>query len=160
MKELAPGVWVGENFRVGENATIGGKPTGTDDPRGGIEIGDNVEVGPNAVIMLGIEEPTKIGDRVAIGALCNIGHETRIENGATILNGSILAGWVRVGKNAYLAIGVRVRNQVKIGPGSFIGQGSNVVEDIPANVVAYGNPCRVIQRRRRPISYYLRRFAP
>jgi len=156
--EYAPQVWVGKDFRAGPNSTIGGNPIGVDDPQGGIEIGDKVRVGPGSVIMLGIEKPTKIGNRTAIGALCSVGHETIIEEGVTILNGSHLAGWVHVGKGAYLAFGVIVRNRVKIGPGSFIGQGSNVVEDIPANVVAFGNPCRVVRRRRRPISYYLRRW--
>jgi galactoside O-acetyltransferase len=37
---------------------------------------------------------------------------------------------------------------VSIGDNSVIGAGSVVTKDIPANVVAYGNPCKVV----RPIS--------
>ncbi len=35
---------------------------------------------------------------------------------------------------------------VTIGDGSVIGAGSVVTKDIPANVLAVGNPCRVIRR--------------
>jgi maltose O-acetyltransferase len=35
---------------------------------------------------------------------------------------------------------------VKVGDNSVIGAGSVVTGDIPANVVAAGNPCRVIKR--------------
>ena len=148
---------IGENLLVGEGTTLEGKPTGVDDPRGGLEIGDDVWIGSNSVIMLGIETPTIIGDKVKIGSLCNIGHESEIGDLVEILNGSIIAGHVSIGKGAYLGIGVRVRNRVSIGEYSLIGMGSVVVKDIPENRVAYGNPCRVESLRRHPIKYYLRR---
>lgn len=150
-------IQLGENLRIGEGSTIEGKPTGIDDPQGGIEIGNDVWIGSNSVIMLGIETPTIIGDKVKIGSLCNIGHETVIGDLVEILNGSIIAGHVSIGKGAYVGIGVRVRNRVKIGKYSFIGMGSVVVKDVPANMVAYGNPCRVVRLRRHPIKYYVRR---
>ena len=147
----------GKNLRVGGGTILEGNPTGVDDPRGGIEIGNDVWIGSNSVIMSGIEDPTIIGDNVKIGSLCNIGHETEIGDLAEILNGSIIAGHVSIGKGAYLGIGVRVRNRVSVGEYSLIGMGSVVVKDIPPNRVAYGNPCRVESWRRHPIKYYLRR---
>lgn len=50
---------------------------------------------------------------------------------------------VRIGNNVWLGAGVTVLPGVTIGDNSVIGAGSLVTRDIPANVVAYGSPCRV-----------------
>lgn len=47
--------------------------------------------------------------------------------------------------NVWLGYGVKVLKGVHIGKNSLIGAGSIVTKDIPANVVAAGNPCRVIK---------------
>jgi len=55
---------------------------------------------------------------------------------------------IRIGRNCWLGAGVIVVPGVTIGENTVIGAGSVVTKDIPANVVAVGNPCRVL----RPIS--------
>ena len=55
---------------------------------------------------------------------------------------------IRIGRNCWLGAGVIVLPGVTIGENTVIGAGSVVTKDIPANVVAVGNPCRVL----RPIS--------
>ena len=55
---------------------------------------------------------------------------------------------IRIGRNCWLGAGVIVVLGVTIGDDTVIGAGSVVTKDIPANVVAVGNPCRVL----RPIS--------
>ena len=52
---------------------------------------------------------------------------------------------VRIGKNCWLGAGVIVMPGVTIGDNTVIGAGSIVTKDIPANVVAVGNPCRVLR---------------
>ena len=52
---------------------------------------------------------------------------------------------VRIGNNCWLGAGVLVMPGVSIGDNSVIGAGSVVTKDIPANVIAVGNPCRVIR---------------
>ncbi len=52
---------------------------------------------------------------------------------------------IRIGKNCWLGAGVIVLPGVTIGDNSVIGAGSVVTKDIPANVVAVGNPCRVMR---------------
>lgn len=52
---------------------------------------------------------------------------------------------IRIGKNCWLGAGVIVLPGVTIGDNTIIGAGSIVTKDIPANVVAVGNPCRVLR---------------
>ena len=55
---------------------------------------------------------------------------------------------IRIGRNCWLGAGVIVVPGITIGDNTVIGAGSVVTKDIPANVVAVGNPCHVL----RPIS--------
>ena len=50
---------------------------------------------------------------------------------------------VHIGKNCWIGAGALIMPGVTIGDNSVIGAGSVVTKDIPANVVACGNPCRV-----------------
>lgn len=52
---------------------------------------------------------------------------------------------ITIGDNTWLGGSVTVCGGVTIGEGSVIGAGSVVVRDIPPNVFAAGNPCRVIR---------------
>lgn len=52
---------------------------------------------------------------------------------------------IRIGRNCWLGAGVIVLPGVTIGDNTVVGAGSVVTKDIPANVVAVGNPCRVLR---------------
>lgn len=52
---------------------------------------------------------------------------------------------VIIDDNVWLGYGVKVLKGVHIGKNSVIGAGSIVTKDIPANVIAAGNPCKVIK---------------
>ena len=52
---------------------------------------------------------------------------------------------VHIGKNCWLGAGVILLPGVTIGDNTVIGAGSVVTKDIPSNVVAVGNPCRVLR---------------
>lgn len=53
---------------------------------------------------------------------------------------------VHIGKNCWLGAGVVVLPGVTIGDNTVIGAGSIVTKDIPPNVVAVGNPCKVLRQ--------------
>src|SRR5690348_3867757 len=59
--------------------------------------------------------------------------------------GPELAAPITLGDNVWLGGGVIVCPGVTIGANTTIGAGSVVTRDIPANVFAVGNPCRVIR---------------
>ena len=52
---------------------------------------------------------------------------------------------VVIGENAWIGAGVIIVPGVRIGKNSVIGAGSIVTKDVPENVVAVGNPCRVLR---------------
>ena len=61
---------------------------------------------------------------------------------------------VHIGQNCWIGAGSIILPGVTIGDNTVIGAGSIVTHDIPANVVAYGSPCKVA----RPISEHDRMF--
>lgn len=52
---------------------------------------------------------------------------------------------VNIGCNCWIGAGAVIVPGVTIGDNTVIGAGSIVTKDIPSNVVAVGNPCRVIR---------------
>lgn len=57
-----------------------------------------------------------------------------------------------IGRNVWLGEGVKVLKGISIGENSVIGAGSIVTKNIPANVIAAGNPCRVIKEFKKEYS--------
>lgn len=52
---------------------------------------------------------------------------------------------VHIGKNVWIGSGVQIMPGVTIGENTIIGAGSVVTKDIPSDVVAFGNPCKVVR---------------
>ena len=52
---------------------------------------------------------------------------------------------IHIGRNCWLGSGVLVLPGITIGDNVIIGAGSVVTKDIPSNVVAVGNPCKVLR---------------
>ena len=64
---------------------------------------------------------------------------------------------VRIGRNCWIGAGAMILPGVTIGDNTVIGAGSVVNRNIPANVVAVGNPCRVLRQiGERDREYYFR----
>ena len=88
-----------------------------------ITIGDNVMLAPN-VQLYTAHHPLDVETRVAM-----------LE----------LASPITIGDNVWIGGGAIVLPGVTIGENTVIGAGSVVTKDIPANVIAAGNPCRVLR---------------
>ena len=62
---------------------------------------------------------------------------------------------VHIGENAWIGAGVVILPGVSVGRNAVIGAGSVVTKDIPDNVVAVGNPCKVVREVSERDHYYL-----
>lgn len=64
---------------------------------------------------------------------------------------------VRIGKNCWIGAGAIILPDISIGDNVVIGAGSVVTKDLPPDVVAVGNPCRVLRKiSERDREYYFK----
>ena len=62
---------------------------------------------------------------------------------------------IYIGDNVWIGAGSIILPGVRIGDNTVIGAGSVVTKDIPSNVVAVGNPCRVLREiNEQDLKYY------
>lgn len=108
-----------------------------------IKAGKNVYINVNCTI-LDCNWVT-IGDDVLIGPNVQIYTAYHPTDPEVRLTGVEMAAPITIGNNVWLGGGAIVCPGVAIGDGSTIGAGSVVTQSIPANVVAVGNPCRVVR---------------
>ncbi|MGN0154228.1 MAG: sugar O-acetyltransferase, partial [Lachnospiraceae bacterium] len=109
-----------------------------------IEVGENFYSNHNLVILDGAK--VIFGDNCFIAPNCGFytaGHALDVEQRNAGLE---IALPITVGDNVWIGGSVSVMPGVSIGEGSIIGGGSVVTKDIPAGVIAAGNPCRVIRK--------------
>ncbi len=128
-KKLGENVWIEPDFRCefGKNITIE----------------DHVYINFGCVI-LDCAEVT-IGAHALLGpniGLYTVNHAADAEER---ISGGCSGKPIRIGKNVWLGGDVKVLAGVTIGDNAIIGAGSIVTKDIPPDVIAVGNPCRVIR---------------
>lgn len=94
------------------------------------------------------------GTRIRAGAPITLGNNVRCGANTYIASTDAHSDDYRAGKdrpivledNVWLGLNVVVLKGVHIGKNSLIGANSVVTKDIPANVIAAGNPCRIIKQ--------------
>lgn len=109
-----------------------------------IALGDNVYINFDCIILdvcnVSIGNNVFIAPRVSIFAAAH-------PIDADIRNSLLEFGSpVNIGNSVWIGGNAVINPGVSIGDGSIIGSGSVVTKDIPANVIACGNPCRVIRQ--------------
>lgn len=130
-------------YKVGKNVVIASsfKIMGNID----VSIGNNTFIGHHTMIIGGKAN-------LSIGKNCDISSKVSFVMGThEIGNSERRAGKgysesIFVGDGVWIGYGAIILPGVKIGNKSIIGAGSVVVKDIPANVIAAGNPCKIIKQ--------------
>lgn len=108
-----------------------------------IEIGENFYSNHNLIILDGAK--VTIGDNVFIAPNCGIytaGHPLDIKQR---VEGLEYAYPITIGNNVWIGANVTILPGVTIGDNVTIGAGSTVTKDIPNNVLAFGNPAKIIK---------------
>lgn len=128
--------------KTGENFCI--EPSFYCDYGYNIEIGENFYANHNTVILDCAK--VKFGDNVFIGPNCGFYTAAHPLDAETRNTGQEYAKPITVGNNVWIGGNVCVMPGVTIGDNCVIGGGSVVTKDIPSDVVAVGNPCRVLKK--------------
>lgn len=129
-KSVGKNVWIEPDFKCefGKN----------------IVIEDDVYINFGCVI-LDCAEVT-IGAHTLIGPNIGIYPVNHAIDALERINGGCYARPVHIGRNVWLGGDVKILSGVSIGDNTIVGAGSIVTKDIPSDVIAAGNPCRVIRK--------------
>lgn len=115
---------------------------------GGHFVSIGADVYANFNLTLVDDTYIKIGHHVMIGPNVTIATALHPENAEQRARGLQYNRPVTIGDNVWIAAGVIICPGVTIGDNTIVGAGSVVLRDLPAGVVAAGNPCRVIREVR------------
>ena len=128
-KHVGKDVWIEPDFRCefGKNITIE----------------DNVYINFGCVI-LDCAEVT-IGANTLLGPNIGLYPVNHAIDAEERIHGGCIGKPIHIGKNVWFGGDVKVLAGVTIGDNTIIGTGSIVTKDIPSNVIAVGNPCKVIR---------------
>ena len=113
--------WGGRHVHFGRNIYANFNLTLVDDTH--IYVGDNTMLGPNVVV-------------------ATAGHPLLPELRE---QGFQYNAPVHIGRNCWIGAGAILLPGVTVGDNAVIGAGSIVTKDVPASVLAVGNPCRVLR---------------
>lgn len=111
-----------------------------------IQIGKNFYANHNLIIL--DANKVKFGENVFIGPNCGFYTAGHPLDADARNSGLEYAKPIIVGNNVWFGGNVVVLPGVEIGDNAVIGAGSVVTKNIPANVVAAGNPCKVLKEIR------------
>lgn len=142
------GVWIGQpfychfgyNIEIGNGVQINMNCTFLDHNK--ITIGDNTGIGPGTQIFT-VYHPMDYRERLFTEI---IEENKKNEDDDKIQFWKSQSLPVTIGNNVWIGGGCIILPGVTIGDNSVIGSGSIVTKSIPSNVVAVGNPCKVIKQ--------------
>jgi sugar O-acyltransferase (sialic acid O-acetyltransferase NeuD family) len=115
-----------------------------------VSIGRNVELGVGIVMMANVvvNPNSVINDFCILNTGAQLEHNCFMGAFSHLSAGSITGGKVSIGKYSAITLGVTIMDRVNIGENTVVGSNSLVTKDLPDNVLAYGNPAKIIRLRK------------
>lgn len=114
-----------------------------------VDFGVHISIGARCFVNFGLMAldvaPISIGDDVQIGPRVQLVTPTHPLEAEPRRQKWEAAAPIAIGDNVWLGAGVIVLPGVRVEENTVVGAGSVVTRDLPANVVALGNPARVIR---------------
>ena len=108
-----------------------------------ITIGNNFYANFDCIMLDGGK--IHIGNNVLFGPRVGIYTSNHAIDATERVAGGCYAKPVTIQDNVWVGAGVHINQGITIGKNTIIGSGSVVTKDIPANMIAAGNPCKVIR---------------
>ena len=126
---------IGSDCQIHAGAIVGDVPQDRSFA-GGVSycrIGDGTVLREHVTVHRGSasESATNVGQQCLVMAGAHIGHNCQVQDGAIIVNGTLLGGYVEVGRKAMLSGNVGVHQFVRIGELAMIGGLTMVTQDVP-----------------------------
>ena len=109
-----------------------------------ISVGHNVYLNFNCVIL--DVAPVRLGDNVMFGPNVQVYTATHPIDWRERAQGPEFAKPISIGSHVWIGGGTIICPGVQVGDRAVIGAGSVVTKDVPSDVFAAGNPCKVIRR--------------
>lgn len=137
---------LGDNCRVSGQTTFSGRSCATTAPQ--LIVGSNIDIGWMTTIAVGTK--VVLADNVRIAGRTILagypGHPLNpVDRALGMPETDDQVGDIIIEKDVWLATGVSVMANVRIGQGTVVAAGSVVTRDLPAMVLAGGIPARVIR---------------
>lgn len=112
-----------------------------------VAMPEHVSIGPGSVICAGTvcTVEVEIGAHVILNLNCTVGHETCIDDFATIAPMVAISGNVRIGQRAEVGTGASIRQGLTVNDGAMIGMGSVLTKNVAENTVVFGSPAKPIK---------------
>jgi acetyltransferase EpsM len=111
-------------------------------PHGFCSIGKGVLLAANSQL----SSDTTIGNNCILFGGAFLGHDSTLERYVTVANNVSIGARVNIGAASHIGSNASIKEGVSIGKYSLIGIGAVIVKDIPENVIAVGNPARIIPK--------------
>jgi hypothetical protein len=105
----------------------------------------DMPVGLNARHGVFVSKSVKLGRHVRLNVNTSIHCDCVVGDYCFLAVGSVMTGFSKIGKGSILYSNAVILPNVTVGDNCVIGAGSVVTKDIGDNVIAYGNPCKVVR---------------
>lgn len=137
------GTEIGEGTQVHMGAVLGHTPQDIafERKKSFLRIGKNNIIREYVTIHRGTKEgsATLIGDNNFLMALSHVGHNCYLGNNITMVNGSLLAGYVRIEDDVFISGNTAIHQFVRIGKLAMIGGVARVSKDVPPYMLVKGD---------------------
>jgi sugar O-acyltransferase (sialic acid O-acetyltransferase NeuD family) len=112
-------------------------------------VGSRCRIGAGSVVAAGARLTTNVtlGHHCYVGPNASIGHDTVLEDFATVYPGAVASGSVRVGRAATIGAGASVKQGLNIGPRALVGMGAAATHDVAEAATVVGVPARRVGPR-------------
>jgi sugar O-acyltransferase (sialic acid O-acetyltransferase NeuD family) len=112
-------------------------------------IASSTVIGEGAVVLAKavLNADSQVGRGAIINTAAVIEHDVTIGDFAHVAPNATTGGGVRIGALCHIGLGAQILPGIAIGSRTSVGAGAVVLHDLPEQVVAVGNPARILPER-------------